>query len=95
MQYAIANESVMQTIVKDVALKPIHLATKVLPWVVVGVGALLLMIGVAFAIVLVVFARKSGDNSAIRQSDTHGNENASYEKAEKIELQQMPRSELK
>ena len=82
----------MQTIVKDVALKPINLATKVLPWVVVGVGAFLLVIGVAFAIVLVFFTRKSGDNSASRQSDTHGNENAPYEKAQEIELQQMPRS---
>ena len=90
MQYAIANESIMQTVIKDVALKPIHLATKVLPWVVVGVGAFLLLIGVAFAIVLVYFVKKAEGNGANRYSNTHGNENA-----QELELQQMPRSEFK
>lgn len=63
LQYAVANESIIQTIVKDKALTPIHLATRVLPPVVLGVGALLFAIGVALAIALAIVSKRSKDSS--------------------------------
>lgn len=90
-----ASEKVVQTVVIDRALTPIHIGTRVVPSVIVCVGALFIAIGVVVALVLVIVNRRQSMDSN-RNYKTRAPENsATYKKDQDIELDQMATNDQK